>query len=251
VDPGELRIDEPWPKSHVDADQLPFYPMLRGRLAAREAMHRAMVQQRLEQSIPHRARTDDEINYKVGDLVEWRSEDTKKDRVPGWRGPVAIYEMPGEGRVVFKWQDRFEKIPVRNIRPHIPLNAFVAPDFLERVYNIEAHDAEPLLQINPNVNELMHKADGSAPGAMSFHFEDDRGKRSQDAQNDDGHVFGLARDAALRMHCKSYRGCRLFRAKDAIQAVPGIARQLVVLWPTGDHDGYVMREITGAAPVKV
>jgi hypothetical protein len=33
VDPGELSIDEPWPKSHIDADHLSFYPMLRGRLA--------------------------------------------------------------------------------------------------------------------------------------------------------------------------------------------------------------------------
>ena len=130
---------------------LPFYRHQLVRLRAVQVLQEAILQARLTRASASRPRTSDVAAYSLGQSVDVYRRPARKD-LHGWCGPAVLISLSGEGGAVVKWQGVFLDVPIHNIRPHLPLLAFVraAPEFRREAFvatrsileaaGIEAHD---------------------------------------------------------------------------------------------------------------
>ena len=174
----------------------------------------------------------------------------KSKDVSGWRGPVKISKMSGDGIITLPWQGIYMDIPIRNVRHHVPLTGFLDVKDLEDVYQIEPVDQEPLLNDN-SVTQLMTLAEHISPGSMMTHAELIPGKFTSDAERDDQHTYNLGLRASVRLDLHCYRGVRLFRGVENLSPVPGVDTQTLIYWPQQRNDDYQRRLMHGHWPVSM
>ena len=88
------------------------------------------------------------------------------------------------------------------------------------------------------MESIVQALSGARGGTLSLHYKDDNGQLSADAIRDNAVTFQNGLKTALRTRCREYRGCRLFKEVDIIPSTPGVNRQIVVWWPTGQSSEY-------------
>ena len=118
--PNDIRVDEDVTCSADDELVLPFFQHELVRNRSIQAFQESLLQQRLIRAKAGRSRTEVTQGYRIGQLVDIYRRPLKKDLV-GWRGPCPIIALTGEGLITVRWQGQYLDIPVRQVRPHIPL----------------------------------------------------------------------------------------------------------------------------------
>ena len=252
--PNDIRLDE---DTTCSADQellLPFFQHQLVRNRAIQSFQEALLQGRLQRAKLGRARTENNQAFQVGQLVDIFRKPPKKDLV-GWRGPAVIVSLSGEGLVTVRWQGTYLDMPVRQVRPHLPLimprqkNERLkgprpepaqepVPQVVQLVWaleaaGVEAHDGEPLMnssawctlasitQSLPPGGGLLHTAGVDGHGVVRL---------SRDAERDDAQTLRLAAQAAQHLFVNHIAGVLLMHGRRFIPTVKNVEKTHVVWW---------------------